>query len=82
MRRPAFKLKAVNGVSHDTVECLESLLEEARRGEVIGVCVAAMHKRRNYTVRACGEAHRNPTFSSGMVGALWFDLQRQARGEP
>lgn len=81
MRRAPFRLSVVDGVSHDTVECLEVLLEEARRGEVIGVCYAAMHKRRNYTVRACGEAHRNPTFSSGMVGALWFDLQRQAHGE-
>lgn len=76
-----FRLSAVDGVSRDTVECLRVLLEAAERGEVIGVCWAAMHKQRQYTVHACGEAYRNPTFSSGMVGALWFDLQMQARGE-
>lgn len=80
MRKP-FHLSTVDDVSRDTVECLRSLLEAAERGEVIGVAWAAMHKRRQYTVHACGEAHRNPTFSSGMVGALWFDLQLQARGE-
>lgn len=80
VRRP-YTLAAVDVVSRDTIECLSALLEAAKRGEVIGVCYAAMHKKRQYTVHACGEAHRNPTFSSGMVGALWFDLQRQARGE-
>jgi hypothetical protein len=79
VRRP-FKLSTVDPVSRDTIECLRLLLEEAERGEVIGVAYAAMHKRRQYTVHACGEAHRNPTFSSGIVGALWFDLQLQARG--
>lgn len=80
VRRP-YTLAVVDGVSRDTVACLRTLLEAAEKGEVIGVCYAAMHKKRQYTVHACGEAHRNPTFSSGMVGALWFDLQRQARGE-
>lgn len=80
VRRP-YTLAVIDGVSRDTIECLSALLEAAKRGEVIGVCYAAMHKKRQYTVHACGEAHRNPTFSSGMVSALWFDLQRQARGE-
>jgi hypothetical protein len=68
-------------VSHDTVECLEALLEEARRGEIIGVCYAAMHRQRQYTVHSCGEAHRNPTYSAGMVSNLLHDLHRQAHGE-
>jgi hypothetical protein len=80
VRRP-YTLAVVDGVSRDTVSCLRTLLEAAEKGEVIGVCYAAMHRKRQYTVHACGEAHRNPTFSSGMVSALWFDLQRQARGE-
>jgi hypothetical protein len=80
VRRP-FKLVALDGVSRDTVECLRLLLAEAERGEVIGVSYVAMHKRRHFSAHSCGEAHRNPVFASGMVGALWFDLQRQARGE-
>lgn len=80
MKRP-FKLVSITGVSRDTVECLQALLALAERGEVIGVSYVAMHKRRHFTAHSCGEAHRNPVFASGMVGALWFDLQRQARGE-
>lgn len=80
VRRP-FKLIAINGVSRDTVECLRMLLEQAEKGEIIGVSYAAMHRKRHFTTHSCGETHRNPVFASGMVGALWFDLQRQARGE-
>jgi hypothetical protein len=75
--RPPFRLITLNGVSHDTVECLEALLKRARRGEVIGVAYAAMYRRRQYTVHTCGEAHRNPTFARGMVDALSDELSRQ-----
>lgn len=54
----------------DTIECLERLLEEARSGQVIGIAYAAMYQRRSYVVDAAGEAHRNPTWSLGMVEAL------------
>jgi hypothetical protein len=80
MKRP-FRLVSIDGVSRDTVACLRSLLEAAEKGEVIGVSYVAMHKRRHFTAHSCGETHRNPVFASGMVGALWYDLQRQARGE-
>lgn len=59
-----------DNLSHETVECLEQLLEEARDGQVIGIVFAAMYKRRSYVVDAAGEAHRNPTWSLGMVRAL------------
>lgn len=79
--RPPFVLHVTdNSVSADTVECLEALLEKAKRGEVIGVAYAAMYKRRRYVVHTCGEAHRNPTFSRGMLAALDDDLSQRVRG--
>lgn len=73
MRAP-FTLSTVEGVSRDTVECLRALLQQAEKGEVIGVAYAAMHKKRRYTVHTCGEAHRNPTFCRGMLAALDDEL--------
>jgi hypothetical protein len=67
------------GVSSDTIQCLEVLLEKARAGEIIGVAYAAMHKRRRYTVHTCGEAHRNPTFARGMIAALDDELGQRVR---
>lgn len=72
MRRP-FDLVPDN-VSHDTVRCLETLLDRARTGEVIGIAFAVMLKRRAYIVNSAGEAHRNPTFSRGMIAALDDEL--------
>lgn len=68
-------------VSRDTVRCLRTLLAAAERGEVVGIAYAAVHRRRQYSTHACGEAYSNPMQSAGMVGALWFDLQVQARGD-
>lgn len=62
--------------SSDTVEVLEDLLAEARRGEVVGLLFAAMTRRRDYYVGAAGEAHRSPTFARGMVCALDDELRR------
>lgn len=82
MRRPPFQLILHPAtLSTDTVECLEHLLREARRGELIGVAFAAMYRRRKYFVETAGEAHRNPTFARGMVDALHDLLGRRARGE-
>jgi transposase len=67
-RRPFTLIKAGN--SDDTVACLRQLLQEAERGEVVGVAYCAMLRRREYVINVCGEAHRSPTFTRGMVAAL------------
>lgn len=67
-------------VSNDTVKCLETLLHEARAGNLIGVAFAAMLKRRGYIVNTAGECHRNPTFSRGMVAALDGQLATRITG--
>lgn len=75
--KPAFRLVVLDGVSKDTVECLEALLTRARRGEVIGAALCALYRNRQYSVHACGEAHRNPTFTRGVVNALDDHLAHQ-----
>jgi hypothetical protein len=77
--KPPFVL-VPDEVSTDTVEALELLLREARRGQVIGIAFAAMLKRRAFIVNTAGEAHRNPTFSRGMVAALDDQLAQRVRG--
>lgn len=69
-----------DSVSTDTVECLETLLTHAKRGEIIGVAYTAMLKRRGYIANTAGEAHRNPTFARGMVAALDDQLSQRIRG--
>lgn len=57
-------------VSRDTVQTLEILLEEARRGELIGLAYSAMYRPRDFTVNATGEVKRSPILASGMVSRL------------
>lgn len=67
-------------ISSDTIECLETLLDQARRGQIIGLAFAAMLKRRGYIANSAGEAHRNPTFTRGMIAALDDQLSQRVRG--
>lgn len=67
-------------ISHDTVHCLEQLLELAKKGDLIGVALVAMLKRRNYITHATGETYRNPTFTRGMLRVLDDNLGRQISG--
>lgn len=76
--KPPFTLMEDN-ISTDTVRCLETLLAQARKGEVIGLAFAAILKRRNYVVNTAGEAHRNPTFARGVLRALDDELAARVR---
>lgn len=79
MSKSPFVLVA-DGVSNDTVRCLQELLKQARRGEVIGIAFAAMLKRRAYIVNTAGEAHASPTFARGMLAALDDQLAQRITG--
>lgn len=76
--KPPFVLMRAK-VSHDTVEALEFLLHEAKRGEVIGLAYGAMMKRRACIVDTAGEAYRNPLFALGVVCMLSDDIAIRAR---
>lgn len=78
--KPPFTL-APESVSHDSVEALKALLDDAKKGELIGITFAAMYKKRSYMVNAAGEAHRNPTFSLGMVKVLSDYLMQQVNSK-
>lgn len=67
--KPPFRL-VPDDLSHDTVAALQSLLDDAKEGRVIGVAFAAMYKRREFIVNTAGEAHRNPVFTRGMLACL------------
>jgi hypothetical protein len=77
--RPPFVL-VPDLVSNDTVACLQTLLRQARRGEVIGLAYAAMLKKRAYIVNSAGAAFESPTFARGMVAALDDQLSQRIRG--
>jgi hypothetical protein len=77
--RPPFVL-VPDTVSRDTVKCLEILLDQARRGEIIGIAYAVMLKKRAYITNSAGEAYRNPTFSRGMIATLDDQLAGRVRG--
>lgn len=69
-----------DSLSNDTIECLEAMLDQARRGQIIGVAFVAMLKRRSYIVNTTGEAQRNPTFTLGMLYALQDKLVQRVQG--
>jgi len=77
--KPPFLLVPDN-ISHDTVECLKQLLDQATRGQVIGLAYCAMLKKRAFIVNSAGVAHESPTFSRGMVAALDDQLAVKVRG--
>lgn len=66
-------------VSHDTVEAIEFLLHEAKRGELIGLVYGAMTRGRACIIDTAGEAYRNPLFALGVVCLLEHDIAVKAR---
>lgn len=68
-------------LSHDTIQCLEAMLDEARRGQLIGIAFGAIFKRRTYIVNSAGEAYHSPTFARGIVAALDDELSARIRGD-
>lgn len=66
-------------VSHDTIEALEFLLYEARRGELVGLAYGAMLRQRACIVDTAGDLHNNPVLSLGVVCMLSNDIADRAR---
>jgi hypothetical protein len=71
--KPPFRLVG-QMVSTDTVEVLTDLLTRAQSGEVLGLAVVAMQKRRTYEFALTGEAARSPTFTLGTIAKLQLDV--------
>lgn len=61
-------------LSHDTVECLTQLLEEAKAKRLVGIAFSAILRRDNFWVNTAGEARRRPELAHSTVGALHLKL--------
>lgn len=72
------RLQAVqNELSHDTIECLEHLLIEAKQGRVIGLAFVAIKPRREGFTHLCGAASRDRVVTRGLVSDLDDDLRKE-----
>lgn len=57
-------------VSHDTIQCLATLLRHAKTGAVTGIGFVAFVEGHGYIVNSAGDAYENPTLTRGMIQAL------------
>jgi hypothetical protein len=73
VKRP-FRLVSTEGRSQDTIACLKAALAEAEAGELIGWAGVLMYRRREWDYQNCGETHRNPTWTAGMLTAFLASL--------
>lgn len=76
MTKSFFKL-AEDSISHETVAALETLLDKAKKGDIIGIAFAVMNKQRTYNTNTAGELHRNLTFAIGTLMVLVAKLLKQ-----
>lgn len=69
--------------SDDTVECIQGLLDEAKKGECVGIAFAAIYRKpeRAYIVNSAGECNDSPTFTLGMLSMLADHLRGLERGK-
>ena len=63
-------------VAHDTILVLEQLLDDARKGELVGITFAALYSHRGYCAKATDDLRENPTFARGCVAALDDERRR------
>jgi hypothetical protein len=71
MRKAPFRLRLIQpSGSNETVKCLRTLLREAEAGRLIGVGWVAMYNSREWDYKTCGEVHRNPAWTIGMLQAF------------
>ena len=82
MRERPFRLVQLKRpVSHDVIRCLESMLENAKRGEVHGLAFVVMMENREFFYNACGEAHRNPAWAAAMAATLMHGTMKRVFNE-
>lgn len=62
-------------ICDDTIECLETLLDDAKRGRVVGIAFAAVLSVQTFIVDTSGECTRNPVFARGLVASLDDELR-------
>lgn len=68
-------------ISGDTVKACEELLASAKSGDIIGLGVIVMLKRRRYLVDTTGEVSRDPVWTRGALLSLDDYLRDQVHGK-
>lgn len=63
----------------ETVEALERWLNEARRGDLVGLACVKIY-RTHYRPELAGQARQRPTLTRGMVGALEDAVREEVEG--
>lgn len=77
------RIRVVSGLpSRETIEMLTDLLEEAQRGQLIGLAGVAMYARRRYEYALAGEGRRSPTYAVGAVAGLQAYITHQISQPP
>lgn len=67
--RPPFR-PVPDDLPADTAGALRKLLNQATRGEILGVAFVALYKNRTFIVNTTGEVRRSPVFARGLVAEL------------
>ncbi|MBW8364717.1 MAG: hypothetical protein K0M39_09190 [Rhizobium sp.] len=81
-RTNVHSLKLVkNYICQDTIDALEYLLYEARKGELIGLVYGGMHKHHSCIVDAVGAGYRDPLFALGVANLLTDVIATRARND-
>ena len=57
-------------VSDETITELETLLAEAKTGQLTGLAYVALHRGADFSYNARGRARRTPTHTLGALGKL------------
>jgi hypothetical protein len=65
---------------HDTIEALETLLEDARKGRIKGLAFVTFEKGRTYSMGATGVANDDPVQALGPMLLHLLDLSRRISG--
>ena len=68
-------------IASDVVSACEDLLDGAKAGEITGLGVVVMLKRRRYIVDCVGEMARDPTFGRGALASLDDCLRELVHGK-
>lgn len=77
--KPPFRL-VPDPLPEDTIGAFNTLLKQAKQGQILGAAFAVMYKGKTYIVNATDEARKSPTFARGMVAELDDELARISRG--
>lgn len=75
------KLRLVtDSLSHDTVEAMQALLDDAKAGKLVGAAIVGMYKRGEYIVNAAGMCREQPSLTIGPATMLIDQLIMMERG--